>query len=286
MKPKMNLKMKRSVSNILPIQVSSRKIILKKRTYENNNHHEETQEIKPVIIIPARYESSRLPGKALKYIEGKTMLQRTFEKCIEALSKQDVYIATDNLKIKKHCEDFGANVLMTSSSCLTGTDRIAEASKYIKCDVVINVQGDEPIINPLDITKIIDTAREYPGEIINGMAIIETLDEFVNPSIPKVVAGTDGRLLYMSRAAIPTTKKLKFETAWKQICIYAFPVDSLKTFAQQYNKTSLEQIEDIEILRFVEMGYDVRMIKLSGSSFAIDTPEDLKKIRKYIRTKS
>ena len=286
MKPKMKPQMKRSVSNILPIQARSRKIILKKRTYENNNHHEETQEIKPVIIIPARYESSRLPGKALKYIEGKTMLQRTFEKCIEALSKQDVYIATNNLKIKKHCENFGANVLMTSTSCLTGTDRIAEASKYINCDVVINVQGDEPIINPADIIKVIDTAREYPGEIINGMAIIETLDEFVNPSIPKVVTRPDGKLLYMSRAAIPTTKKLKFETAWKQICIYAFPVDSLKTFAQQDNKTSLEQIEDIEILRFVEMGYDVRMIKLSGSSFAIDTPEDLKKIRKYIRTKS
>ena len=286
MKPKMKPQMKRSVSNILPIQVRSKKIILKKKSYENNNHYEETQEIKPVIIIPARYQSSRLPGKALKYIQGKTMLQRTFEKCIEALSKENVYIATDNLKIKKHCEDFGANVLMTSSSCLTGTDRIAEASKYIKCDVVINVQGDEPIINPLDIKKIIDTAREYPGEIINGMAIIETLDEFVNPSIPKVVARPDGKLLYMSRAAIPTTKKLKFETAWKQICIYAFPVDSLETFAQQYNKTSLEQVEDIEILRFLEMGYDVRMIKLSGSSFAIDTPEDLKKIRNYIRTKS
>ena len=282
----MKPKMKRSVSDFLPIQARRRKIILNKKTYEINNLHEETQEIKPVIIIPARYNSSRLPGKALKDIEGTSMLQRTFEQCIEALSKQDVYIATDNLKIKKHCEDFGANVLMTSSSCLTGTDRIAEASKYIKCDVVINVQGDEPIINPADIIKVIDAAREYPGEIINGKAIIETVDEFVNPSIPKVVTRPDGKLLYMSRAAIPTTKKLKFETAWKQICIYAFPVDSLKTFAQQDNKTSLEQIEDIEILRFLEMGYDVRMIKLSGSSFAIDTPEDLKKIRKYIRTKS
>jgi len=282
----MKPKMKRSVSDFLPIQARRRKIILNKKTYEINNLPRKTQEIKPVIIIPARYNSSRLPGKALKDIEGTSMLQRTFEQCIEALSKQDVYIATDNLKIKKHCEEFGANVLMTSSSCLTGTDRIAEASKYIKCDVVINVQGDEPIINPADIIKVIDAAREYPGEIINGMAIIETVDEFVNPSIPKVVTRPDGKLLYMSRAAIPTTKKLKFETAWKQICIYAFPVDSLKTFAQQDNKTSLEQIEDIEILRFLEMGYDVRMINLSGSSFAIDTPEDLKKIRKYIRTKS
>ncbi|MDB9772725.1 hypothetical protein OAC11_07985, partial [Alphaproteobacteria bacterium] len=133
----MKPKMKRSVSDFLPIQARRRKIILNKKTYEINNLHEETQEIKPVIIIPARYNSSRLPGKALKDIEGTSMLQRTFEQCIEALSKQDVYIATDNLKIKKHCEDFGANVLMTSSSCLTGTDRIAEASKYIKCDFVI-----------------------------------------------------------------------------------------------------------------------------------------------------
>jgi len=282
----MKPKMKRIVSNFLPILSSRKKNILKKITYENNNYHEVNQETKSIIIIPARYESSRLPGKPLKDIVGTSMLQRTFEKCIEALSEQDVYIATDNLKIQKHCEDFGANVLMTSSSCLTGTDRIAEASKHIKCDVVINVQGDEPIINPADIIKVINAARKYPGEIINGMATIETVDEFINPSIPKVVTRPDGKLLYMSRAAIPTTKKLKFETAWKQICIYAFPVDSLKTFAQQDNKTSLEQIEDIEILRFVEMGYDVRMIKLSGSSFAIDTPEDLKKIRKYIRTKS
>ena len=238
--------------------------------------------MKPVIIIPARYESSRLPGKPLKDIVGKSMIQRTYERCLDALSSQDIYIATDDCLIKDHCEMFGANVIMTSSSCLTGTDRLAQASKRIDCDVVINVQGDEPVINPNDITKIIDASIKYPGEIINGMATITTEDEFNNPSIPKVVTYPNGKLLYMSRGAIPTTKRLEFISAYKQICIYAFPLDSLSAFAQQTEKTPLEQIEDIEILRFTEMGYDVRMIELSGSSFAIDTPEDLQRVREHL----
>ncbi len=238
--------------------------------------------MKPVIIIPARYESSRLPGKPLKDIVGKSMIQRTYERCLDTLPSEDVYIATDDCLIKDHCEMFGANVIMTSSTCLTGTDRLAEASKRIDCDVVINVQGDEPVINPNDITKIIDASIKYPGEIINGMATITTEDEFKNPSIPKVVTYPNGKLLYMSRGAIPTTKRLEFISAYKQICIYAFPLDSLNAFSKQTEKTPLEQIEDIEILRFTEMGYDVRMIKLSGSSFAIDTSEDLQRVREYL----
>ncbi len=237
----------------------------------------------PVIIIPARYDSSRLPGKPLKDIEGVSMIERTYNKCIEALPAKDVYIATDDLMIKKHCEDFDAKVLMTSYSCLTGTDRIAEASKYIECDLIINVQGDEPIINPADIIKVINESKKYPDEIINGMAIIDNEKEFLSPTIPKVVTREDGKLFYMSRGAIPTTKKLSFETAWKQICIYAFPKPLLKMFAERKTKTPLEKLEDIEILRFLEMGYDIRMIELSGSSFAIDTPEDLEKVRKHLR---
>ena len=213
---------------------------------------------------------------------GVSMIQRTYEKCIKVLPAEDVFIATDSFLIKKHCQDFNANVLMTDTSCLTGTDRVAEASKKIKCDVVINVQGDEPIINPLDIKKVVKASRKYPGEIINGMATIENKEEFFNPSIPKVVTRLDGKLLYMSRGAIPTTKKLGFKKAKKQICIYAFPVNLLKKFANEESKTPLEELEDIEILRFLEMGFDIRMIKLSGSSFAIDTVDDLKKVRKYL----
>ena len=238
---------------------------------------------KTVIIIPVRYNSSRLPGKPLMDILGVSMIKRTYEKCIKVIPAEDVFIATDSLLIKKHCQEFNANILMTDSSCLTGTDRIAEASKKIKCDVVINVQGDEPIINPVDINKIVEASKKYPGEIINGMAVIDNKYEFFNPSIPKVVTRQDGKLLYMSRGAIPTTKKLGFEKGWKQICVYAFPVNLLKKFANVESKTPLEELEDIEILRFLEMGFDIRMIKLSGSSFAVDTPDDLKKVRKYLK---
>lgn len=281
----MKLKVKHVTNNYLLTKVKLKNNLTEKRLYENKNVFEKVKEIKSVIIIPVRYDSSRLPGKPLKNIEGKSMLYRTYEKCLQAIPKQNIYIATDNYKIQRHCKEFGANVLMTSTSCLTGTDRIAEASKNIECDIVINVQGDEPIINPEDIKKVIDMAKKYPGEIINGMAIIDKEKEFFNESIPKVVTRSDGRLLYMSRGPIPTTKKLEFITAWKQICIYAFPIDCLKKFAKYKNKTPLEQIEDIEILRFLEMGYDVRMIELSGSSFAIDTPQDLKKVRKFLKQK-
>jgi 3-deoxy-manno-octulosonate cytidylyltransferase (CMP-KDO synthetase) len=239
--------------------------------------------MKPVIIIPARYQSSRLPGKPLADIVGKSMIQRTYEKCIDVLPDQDVYVATDDTTIQEHCQELGMNVVMTSSNCLTGTDRIAQAAEAIDCDVVINVQGDEPIINPEDIQQVIDAVMDYPGEIINGMATIDSEQEFRNPSIPKVVTRSDGRLLYMSRNAIPTTKTLNFESAWRQICIYAFPIECLARFTSQTEKTVIEKIEDIEILRFLEMGYDVRMVQLSGSSYAVDTPDDLEKVRNIIK---
>ena len=277
--------MNQSVNDFLSVRIGRKKISLMDKTHKDDKIRKIKKVIKPVIIIPARYDSSRLPGKPLKDIQGSSMIKRTYYQCIKALPKKDVYIATDNMTIQKHCQEFEANVLMTSRSCLTGTDRIAEASENIDCDVIINVQGDEPIINPADITKIINAYTKYPGEIINGMAIIDTEDEFINSSIPKVVTRPDGRLLYMSRGPIPTTKSLKFKSAWKQICIYAFPKAYLKKFVQQNIKTALEQIEDIEILRFLEMGYNVRMIQLSGSSFAVDNLQDLEKVRKYIKDK-
>ena len=166
---------------------------------------------------------------------------------------------------------------------MTGSDRVYQASLKIEADIYINVQGDEPIFNPSDIENIIENVIKYPNEILNGFCEIDNERLFRSQNIPKVTMRKDGRLLYMSRSAIPNNKQNAFVKSWRQICIYAFPVDSLKMFANQKNKTPLEKIEDIEILRFLEMGYDVRMIKLSGTSFAIDTKEDLKKIRKSFK---
>lgn len=231
-----------------------------------------------IVVIPARYKSSRLPGKPLIDLKGKTLLQRTYEQCLLSVPKDKIYVATDHEKIEKHCKDIGINVIMTSENCLTGTDRVAEVAEKIDADCYINVQGDEPLMNPEDITKVINAAKQYPNDVINGYSPILNKSDYISAHIPKVVFRPDGRLLYMSRSPIPGNKKGDFNKSWRQICVYSFPKASLTSFSSREAKTELEQEEDIEILRFLEMGYDVRMIPLSPDSIAVDTPEDVEKV--------
>ena len=231
-----------------------------------------------VVVIPARMASTRLPNKPLVDIAGKSMIQRTCEQTNLAVSKDSIIVATDHERISDHLTLLGYNVMMTSDKCLTGTDRVAEVAAKTNFDYYINVQGDEPIINPDDIRKIIDQLNKYPGEIINGYAPIKSDEEYRSLSIPKVVFRPDGRLLYMSRSQIPGNKKGEFEKSWRQICIYAFPKEALIRFTEHTRKTALEALEDIEILRFMEMGDDVRMIELSDQSIAVDNLEDIEKV--------
>jgi 3-deoxy-manno-octulosonate cytidylyltransferase (CMP-KDO synthetase) len=234
--------------------------------------------MKKILVIPARYASSRLPGKPLIDLMGKSMIQRVYEQCAKALNPKHIFVATDDDRILEHCDSFGCNVLMTSEDCLTGTDRVAEVSKMIDADYYINVQGDEPLFNPRDIHLITEKITAFPGEIINGYCDILEDSQFSSSSIPKVVMRPDGRLLYMSRAPIPSNKQGKFNMGWRQVCIYAFPKEALLSFSKESSKTPLEAEEDIEILRFLELGYEVRMIKLSAESIAIDTSEDVEKV--------
>ncbi len=232
-----------------------------------------------VIIIPARFKSSRFPGKPLVDLCGKSMIYRVWERCCLALSKDLVYVATDDAKIATHCESLGIQVIMTSESCLTGTDRVYEASQKIDADIYINVQGDEPLIETDDIKRIISVSSCNLDSIVNAMCPITNEHDFYSPSVPKVVTRNDGRLLYMSRAGIPTDKNLEFSSANKQVCIYAFPKKSLEDFSQIESKTPLEDSEDIEILRFLELGYEINMVKVSTSSIAIDVPEDVARVK-------
>ena len=209
------------------------------------------------------------------------MIQRTFERTAEVVPRENIYIATDHDDIKKHCEDKGMNVVMTSVKCLTGTDRVAEVAKHIEADIYINVQGDEPLIKPEDIKSIVDAALNNPSEVINGYAPIQESD-YEKRTIPKVVVDQAGKLIYMSRAPIPGTKSGEFKKAWKQVCIYSFPQKALMDFAEINSKSTLEEIEDIEILRFLEKGFDVRMIEVIGDSIAVDTPEDAEQVRKVL----
>ena len=232
-----------------------------------------------IVVIPARMKSSRLPGKPLIDIAGKTLIQRTYEQCIKAIPSNLVYVATDDERIKQHCAEEGMQVLMTSDSCLTGTDRVAEVSNQIETDYYINVQGDEPLINPQDILDVVKAIKQYEGEIINGYAEVDNADMWQSLSTPKVVCRNDGRLLYMSRAAIPGNKSGEYKKAWRQVCVYAYPQQALDDFFKaNEKKAELEEIEDLEILRFLEMGYDVRMIPLSTDSIAVDHPEDVDKV--------
>ncbi len=230
------------------------------------------------IVIPARFESTRFPGKPLAQIAGKPMIQRVWERCVEATNPADVFVATDDTRIAEACERFGARVIMTSDRCLTGTDRVAEAAGQLDHRFIVNVQGDEPMLDPRDILKVAETFRNGDGSVVNAMAPIRDEEEYWSRNVPKVVAGSDGQLRYMSRAPIPANKNGTFETAWKQVCIYAFSREHLSRFSAVAEKGLLERIEDIEILRFLEMGIDVSLVELDSSSMAVDTPEDLEKV--------
>jgi 3-deoxy-manno-octulosonate cytidylyltransferase (CMP-KDO synthetase) len=238
--------------------------------------------MKSIIVIPARMQSSRLPGKPLIDIAGKTLIQRTYERCIMAVPKEQIYVATDNVEIFKHCKQSNMQVVMTSENCLTGTDRVAEVAEQIEANYYINVQGDEPLMNPQDILDTIKAAEKYTGEIINGYAPINE-EDYKSLTVPKVVIRPDGRLLYMSRSPIPGNKNGSFQKAWRQVCVYAFPKIALQTFIKEGKKTPLEAQEDIEILRFLELGYEVRMIPLSVDSIAVDVPEDVERVKQKLR---
>ena len=191
-----------------------------------------------LLIIPARYNSKRLPGKPLIKIKGIPMIVRTFNQCRKATKESNIIVATDSKLIKKICNKYKIKVLITSKKCLTGTDRIAEVAKKIKKKFDINVQGDEPICSPLDIKKIINYAKKNPETVANGYTQIQDKGLYYSPNIPKIVFDKYENLLYASRAPIPSNKKKIFVKSWRQVCIYSFPYKSLIKFASLKKKTS------------------------------------------------
>ena len=237
------------------------------------------------VVIPARYQSSRFPGKPLVDILGKPMIQHVWERCCQAVGKDKVYVATDDTRIQDTVNGFGGSVVMTSSDCLTGTDRLAEANLQLDCEFLVNVQGDEPLINPNDILSVIAKYREMPNTVINAMCEISSEEEFRSFTVPKVVVSKSGCLLYMSRSPIPVTKSNQFNFGYKQVCIYAFSKSHLQFFSSHYEKSPIEQVEDIEILRFLENDIPVQMINVLSSTVAVDIPADVKKVMSRLKIK-
>lgn len=237
------------------------------------------------IIIPARSRSSRFPGKPLTPICGQPMIYHVWVRCCRAVGSSSVYVATDDASISQVVKGFGGQVIMTSPACLTGTDRLAEANEILDLDFVVNVQGDEPLVEPKDIRAVIESFRSH-GNITNAMCAIATEDEFFSKSVPKVVTSSTGKLLYMSRAGIPGSKESKFSFGYKQVCIYAFSRDHLKFFGSFGNKTPNEDVEDIEILRFLESNYTIQMIEIPAGSLAVDFPEDVRAVEAEMKNRA
>lgn len=242
--------------------------------------------MRSVVIIPARYDSSRFPGKPLVSLLGKPMIIWVAELSAKAVGKENVYIATEDQRICEVviAEEF--NVILTSKEALTGTDRIAEAALKIEADIYINVQGDEPLVNPDDILKILEAKKKYFNKIINGFTWIDTTKENAsNINIPKVITNENDILVYMSRSIVPAykdirNKPLKYK---KQVCIYAFTYDELKSYFNFGRKSELEKFEDIEILRFFELGKEIKMVETQSGSLAVDTPEDVLQVEEALR---
>ena len=239
--------------------------------------------MKTSIIIPARYGSSRYRGKPLVKILGREMILRVADIC-KKIKNVRVFIATDSKKIANVAEKNGYDYIMTSKNCLTGTDRVAEASKKIKSEIFINVQGDEPTISPRDIQKIMNTKKKFPNHVICGYDKIHNFESPKNINLPKVVVNSQDELIYISRALVPGAKKKnKNVNYFKQVCIYAFNKKQLKKFHLKRRKSIIEKIEDIEILRFFDLDEKIKMVKLNSNSVAVDEMCDVKKAEKLLK---
>ena len=228
-----------------------------------------------ILVIPARLQSKRLPNKLLIKINKKTVLQRVWEKCVKAVGKSKVYVATGDRKIIDFCKKIGINTVITSKNCLTGTDRIYEVSKKIIARMYMNVQGDEIFVRPRSIKKVINYCKKNRNNfVVNAYTYIKNEEEFRSSSVPKIIIDNKNNLLFITRSPTPTNKKFNFIKAFKQVCIYAYPRNILLKLKKN-KKSFLEKIEDIEILRFIENGIKVKMIKVQGSELAIDEKKDV-----------
>jgi len=235
------------------------------------------------VIIPARYKSTRFPGKSLIDINGKPMIIRVVEIACKAVGKENVFVATDDERISDVIEDYGYNYIMTTD-CPSGTDRVAQASRLMEADIILNVQGDEPLLNPNDIERVIEHKKKHMDSVVNCMSKIDS-EEANNVNTIKVVTNYENDLIYMSRSPIPATKVGLSDNTYKQVCIYAFTKEQLEKFYKM-KKTLLELDEDIDILRFLEMGINVKMIETFGTTQAVDIPEDVDKVIGLINVSS
>ena len=236
-------------------------------------------------IIPARYASTRFPGKPLIDIGGKSMIQRVFEQAKKSKLLTDVIVATDDSRIEKTVLQFGGKVCLTSQDHPTGTDRCAEVVEKLKlnCDAIINIQGDEPFIEPKQIDLVCDCFRDDRTELATLIKKVNSPEILFNQNTPKVIIDNSQFAIYFSRQALPFVRG-KVENAWlenhtfyQHIGIYGYRYDILKKITQ-LPPSSLEKAESLEKLRWIQNGFKIKTAVTTLETMAIDTPEDLQKV--------
>ena len=233
-----------------------------------------------VVVIPARYQSSRFPGKALAEIAGRPMIEHVYRRSVSAAGVHDVIVATDDGRIAEAVTRFGGTAVMTSSHHRTGTDRVAEVAAGLDCDVVVNVQGDEPLIPPAMIEEVIAPLRDAGVVMATLRRRIENPEDLASPHVVKVVVDRDDHALYFSRLPIPYGRDGS-AAAHKHIGLYAYRRSFLLAFAT-LPQTPLEMAEALEQLRALEHGFRIRTPETIHDSLGVDTPEDLTRARRQL----
>jgi len=238
---------------------------------------------KIVAIIPARYHSTRFEGKPLAKINGKPMIYHVYKNVVDCSIIDALYVATDDERIKKAVEDFGGNVIMTSPTHPTGTDRIAEAAEKIDADIIVNVQGDEPLVRSDMVTQAVTPILESADvSVTTLMTKITSLGDYVDSTVVKAAIDKFSNILLLSRAPIPHPKTRQSFAVFKQIGLYAFRKPFLMEFVQM-EQSSLELIEGIEFLRILENGLKIRGVETEFSTIGVDTLSDLCEVEKIIK---
>ncbi|MDT8317208.1 MAG: 3-deoxy-manno-octulosonate cytidylyltransferase [bacterium] len=243
--------------------------------------------MKVTVVIPARYASTRFEGKPLAILLGKPMIQHVYERSLRAKGVDSVIVATDDDRIFDAVKSFGGRVLMTSSGHATGTDRLAEAAAGLDSDLIVNVQGDEPLIYPRMIEAAVEALRDAPSAAMSTLKHrIRDVDEITSSSVVKVVVDRDDFALYFSRHAIPFNRDedrgSHVPVYYKHIGLYVYRRDFLTHFAGMAS-TPLENAEKLEQLRVLENGYRIKVVTTEYDTIGVDEPQDLIKAEEILK---
>ena len=237
-------------------------------------------------VIPARWASTRFEGKVLAPIAGKPMIQHVFERVKNCRSLNQILIACDHESVYKAAMSFGAVAVMTSPKHVSGTDRIAEAVQRMKADLVVNIQGDEPLINPKIIDDLVKALQSDSTCVMaTVIKVIDQKEDLANPNVIKVVIDKNYNAIYFSRSPIPYNRDNKDIRYYKHLGIYAYRYDFLSAFTK-LKKSPLEEAEQLEQLRALEAGYKIKTIVTDTETIAVDTREDLERVETFFRYKT